>query len=295
MSNKIKILERIIFWLVFACLMFTILFSIYMAITLPPYSVDPYEGKSKADYILAAVMSISAILVLFAPSILEKKLKIKIPSLMTIFFILFLFASAYLGELRNYYYKLPFWDNLLHFFSSMMMGALSFSIINGFNQYRITKLSPLYVAIFSFCFAMTIGALWEIIEFIMDGIAGLNSQKYATESGTLLVGREALEDTMFDILINTAGAIVMSTIGYISLKHKKSLITKLLAIKKPAKQKYIYNFKVESIEIKQFIIKNIKLKINKNLKINKIYSINKQNSQSLKNKDNNYPKDVTTR
>lgn len=295
MNNKIKILERIIFWLVFACLMFTILFSIYMATTLPPYSVDPYEGKSKADYILAAVMSISAILVLFAPSILEKKLKIKIPSLMTIFFILFLFASAYLGELRNYYYKLPFWDNLLHFFSSMMMGALSFSIINGFNQYRITKLSPLYVAIFSFCFAMTIGAIWEIIEFTMDGIAGLNSQKYATESGTLLVGREALEDTMFDILINTAGAIVMSTIGYISLKHKKSLITKLLAIKKPAKQKYIYNFKVESIEIKQFIIKNIKLKINKNIKINKIYTINIDKTQTTQNKVDKHPKEVTTR
>ena len=295
MSNKIKILERIIFWLVFACLMFTILFSIYMAITLPPYSVDPYEGKSKADYILAAVMSISAILVLFAPSILEKKLKIKIPSLMTIFFILFLFASAYLGELRNYYYKLPFWDNLLHFFSSMMMGALSFSIINGFNQYRITKLSPLYVAIFSFCFAMTIGAVWEIIEFTMDGIAGLNSQKYATETGTLLVGREALEDTMFDILINTAGAIVMSTIGYISLKHKKSFITKLLAIKKPTSQNKIYTYKVESLEIKQFIIKKIKLKVNKKLKINKIYSSNKQNSQSLNKKDNQHPKEVTTR
>lgn len=267
-----------------------------MAATLPPYSIDPYEGKSKADYILAAVMGFSAILILFAPSIIEKKLKIKLPSLMTIFFVLFLFASAYLGELRNYYYKFTFWDNLLHFCSSMMMGALSFSVINGFNKYKITKLSPLYVAIFSFCFAMTIGTIWEMIEFTMDGIAGLNSQKYANENGSLLVGREALLDTMHDIFINAAGAIVMSTIGFVSLKNKKNIITKLLAINTCSEQNYIYTFTIKSTQLKSYIMNKAKIKINMSINakrpdMQRIFKIN----QTTNIKDKKQPKELTTR
>lgn len=39
------------------------------------------------------------------------------------------------------------------------------------------NLSPLYVAIASFCFSMTIGVCWEFIEYTGDKVLLLDSQK----------------------------------------------------------------------------------------------------------------------
>ena len=57
-------------------------------------------------------------------------------------------------------------------------------------------------------------------------------QKYALEDGTLLVGRDALVNTMKDLIFDAVGALVVSVIGYISLKHKKGWLDSLLIRKK---------------------------------------------------------------
>ena len=61
-------------------------------------------------------------------------------------------------------------------------------------------LSPFFIAFFAFCFALAFGVVWEIYEYTVDSVAALNMQKYALEDGTLLVGREALADTMEDLI-----------------------------------------------------------------------------------------------
>jgi hypothetical protein len=45
-------------------------------------------------------------------------------------------------------------------------------------------------------------------------------QKFALESGIMLQGRDALSDTMEDIIVDGIGALVASTLGYISIKYK---------------------------------------------------------------------------
>ena len=69
------------------------------------------------------------------------------------------------------------------------------------------NLSPFYLTLVAFCFSMTIGVLWEFFEFAMDQIFYLD------------IG---IIDTMKDLLVNLAGAIVFSIIGYSTLKHSKS-------------------------------------------------------------------------
>jgi len=46
-------------------------------------------------------------------------------------------------------------------------------------------------------------------------------QKFALEDDNLLIGRNALIDTMKDLIVDGIGAFVISIIGFISLKHKK--------------------------------------------------------------------------
>ena len=72
------------------------------------------------------------------------------------------------------------------------------------------------------------GALWEIYEFSADALFDTNMQKFALDDGTPLVGQAALKDTMKDIIVDTLGALVMSVVGYISLKYKKGWIEKLM-------------------------------------------------------------------
>ena len=84
------------------------------------------------------------------------------------------------------------------------------------------------------------GAVWEIYEFTMDSVFGTNMQKYMLDNGTALIGQAALQDTMKDIIVDAIGALVMSTIGYISLKYKKGWVEKLMIrfhVKKPEKKR----------------------------------------------------------
>ena len=75
---------------------------------------------------------------------------------------------------------------------------------------------------------MTMGMLWEIYEFSVDYFFGTNMQKFALEGGVPKVGQEALMDTMKDIIVDTVGALVMSVLGYLSLKNKTGFVDKLI-------------------------------------------------------------------
>ena len=43
-------------------------------------------------------------------------------------YVLFLYAAIFLGEIRNFYYTVPYWDTILHTFSGAMIGCIGFSI-----------------------------------------------------------------------------------------------------------------------------------------------------------------------
>lgn len=195
--------------------------------------------RAQSDYLLMLVQCILGTICLFLPSALAKKLKIEIPDGFHILFILFLYCAVFLGEVRYFYYTVPNWDTYLHAFSGVMIGALGFSVLSLLNKEEKIhmRLSPAFVAVFAFCFALALGTIWEIYEFTIDSIMGLNMQKYATEEGVDLIGRAALMDTMKDIIVDALGALVISVIGYISLKHKKGWVEKLLLkIKKEGKE-----------------------------------------------------------
>lgn len=199
-------------------------FIIYKIIISPTTNETGELGvRLKTDYILMLLQCIVGILAMLLPSAITKKKKIVIPSNMYLAFVIFLYAAIFLGEVRNFYYDVPQWDTILHTFSGAMLGALGFSFINILNNENTAymHLSPIFVAIFSFCFAVTLGALWEIYEFSFDGLLGLNMQKFALENHVALVGREALKDTMKDIIVDCLGAFTVSLIGYISLRYKK--------------------------------------------------------------------------
>lgn len=222
---------RAIFLLVLATLVLSSLYAIVGIASAPgkPVTTIAYE-KTKSDYVLMLVQCVLGIIVMFLPSMLERRLRIAIPGFMYAIFIIFLYAAIYLGEIRNFYYRIPHWDLILHGFSGLMLGALSFSVVVLLNDTEKVKvsLSPAFVAVFAFCFAVAMGVLWEFYEFAVDGLLGLNMQKFALEDGQELVGRAALVNTMGDLIVDAVGAMIMSAVGYVSVKHRKGWVARLL-------------------------------------------------------------------
>ncbi len=183
--------------------------------------MDQY-ARTKSDYVLMLVQCILGLLVIRLPGWIEKSREIDIPDEIEIIYFVFLYMAIVLGEVRNFYFLIPHWDNILHAFSGGMLGALGFALVNILNETERLhiELSPFFVAFFAFCFALAAGAVWEIYEFLMDGFLGLNMQKYALEDGTRLVGRMALSDTMEDLIVDGVAALLMSVLGYFSLKRQ---------------------------------------------------------------------------
>ena len=176
---------------------------------------------SDSDYLLMLMQCILGLVTIHLPSILERRLRFELPGLLYGFYIVFLYCAIFLGEVRSFYYLFPRWDSILHFFSSMMTGFFGLMVVTILNRDRHVSmnLSPLFVCLFAFCFSVTIGSLWEIYEFIGDGLFGLNMQKFMTAQGELLVGHDALRDTMKDIIVDVLGALLASVIGMISIRR----------------------------------------------------------------------------
>ncbi|NLX82882.1 MAG: hypothetical protein GXZ04_03575 [Clostridiales bacterium] len=212
---------RIISLFLFLSLLFSVVYCVIRLANAPAETTS--EGvKVKSDYLLMLIQCVLGLVVWALPSMLKKRFSVRLPNLFLILYFVFLYCAIYLGEVRNYYYTVPHWDTILHGFSGVMLGTLGFSVVLLFHDYRSKSvhLSPAFIALFSFCFAVTLGVVWEVYEFTFDAVLGLNMQKFMLADKTQLVGRAALADTMKDLIVDMAGAGVMSLVGLLIMNKK---------------------------------------------------------------------------
>lgn len=211
----------------------------------------------RREYQSMALCGLSLFLMIL-PSIVSRKLKVVLPSTLEIIILLFIFAAEILGEINSFYMRVPHWDTMLHTINGFLCAAIGFCLVDMMNrEERFSfKLSPLYLAIVSFCFSMTVGVLWEFFEFGADQLMGVDMQKDAvihaidsvmldpTRTNTVIHVRDIVEtivvhsdgtqealniggyldvgiiDTMKDLFVNFIGAVVFSFIGFFYVKHK---------------------------------------------------------------------------
>lgn len=158
----------------------------------------------------------------FSPILFRKRMQMEIPVEFHFTAVFFIFASFYLGEVQDFYQRLWWWDIALHTTAGLLMGILGFLLVYVLNESKRVELNmtPGFIAFFAFTFALAIGSVWEIFEFSMDQVFGMNMQK------SMLGDPSGLTDTMWDIIMNAIGALIISFSGYIYLKSKKSFFVK---------------------------------------------------------------------
>lgn len=148
----------------------------------------------------------------FLPAIVERQLAVHLPIEFTLITCVFLYAAFALGEVRQFYHRFWWWDLMLHSFSALVMGLIGFLLVYVFYSTRRIQMAPVYVALVSFGFALSIGTLWEIVEYLMDWGFGFNMQK------------SGLDDTMTDLIVDAGGGLIAAWIGYQYVKDGDSLI-----------------------------------------------------------------------
>lgn len=217
---------RIVYYCVLASFLIPVVYLIYRLAAYGEMDIAGDAVRTQADYVLMLIQCLLGVVILHLPTFLNRRFRIEIPVVLQVLYTGFLFCAIFLGEVQSFYYRVPHWDDLLHGSSSLMTGMLGCMLVAVLNRSLRAQvnLSPAFIALFAFCFSITIGTVWEIYEFTIDGVMGLNMQKYLLESGEALVGRPALMDTMKDIIVNTCGAFIASLTGYFSMKHKKGWI-----------------------------------------------------------------------
>ena len=155
-----------------------------------------------------------------------KKFKLELPHVLLNIYLMFITAGFLLGEIGGFYANVPWWDDVLHFSSGGLITFVAFSFFHLLTRkYDGFKLSPIFMALFAFCFAMTVGVMWEIVEFTIDSFAdGSNMQRFM-DSITLVpfVGQDALYDTMHDFILNGLGSLIITIVGFFDLKYNKNL------------------------------------------------------------------------
>lgn len=159
---------------------------------------------------------ISGILVLtLLPALLSRRLDVYIPAEFELLTIAFIFAALFLGETRDYYSRYWWWDIALHTTSGGLLGILGVLLVYVLNENPRVDLHmrPGFISFFAFCFAVAIGAIWEIFEFAMDSLAGMNMQKPMFDDPS------GLTDTMWDLIVDTLGALFVAVLGYLYMKR----------------------------------------------------------------------------
>jgi hypothetical protein len=154
-----------------------------------------------------AVLTTLVIVLTLVPRLLKRWFRVDVPPEFQLVAALFVFCAIFLGTALGFYGRFYWWDTALHTTSGCLLGIVGFIavfLING-TDHRPEGMRVSLIAVFGFMFAVTLGVFWEIYEFVADNlIPGLNMQ--IAESGP--------NDTMVDMIVNTAGAAFVALLGY---------------------------------------------------------------------------------
>ena len=220
----------------------------------------------------SAFVCVLVLVIYLLPQFVENRLNIDIPTTLEVVIFVFVFAAEILGELQSYFIKYSNWDTILHTSSGFLCAAVGFSLVDLLNRSDNAKvqLSPDYLAITAFCFSMTIGILWEFIEFSADRLFLLDMQKdtivnqissvsldptnsnisitvkgikdviLVTDSGEQALGLGGfldigLYDTMEDLFVYFVGAVVFSVVAFFECKSEKRPLTTALTLRRKKK------------------------------------------------------------
>jgi hypothetical protein len=171
--------------------------------------ISAVASVATGRWTLAGVSTLALVLCL-APIALASRYRVVLPLPFAISTTAFIIASLIFGEVLDAYEVVWWWDIALHGSSAIALGLIGFLFIYMLFHGDNFAAPAWAMAIIAFSFAVSVGGIWEIFEYLTDQVTGTNMQ------------RSGLDDTMTDLMVNAFGAGVGSMVGYGYLKGQSS-------------------------------------------------------------------------
>lgn len=120
--------------------------------------------------------------------------------------IIFILLSVFAGRSLGFYSLIPYWDKALHFLSGFIIAAIGKQIYTKLSGDTTNKI---LISLFVASFSIAAAGVWEIYEFIIDSVFGIESQN------------GSLNDTMWDMIAGTLSALISIIASLITKKEKR--------------------------------------------------------------------------
>ncbi|ATU09262.1 hypothetical protein BKM01_05260 [Methanohalophilus portucalensis] len=160
-----------------------------------------------------------ALIITFVPAFMRHRHNLSLDPSLTLWITIAVFLDA-IGTFWLYD-NLARWDNLTHAASSSTVAAAGYVILRAIDIYDPEiNIPPRTMFVFIPLFILSVGVMWEILEFITDEL-------------TLMLGIDAfysqhgIHDTMGDMLFNLIGSIVVAFWGTVYLNSLSYKIAEL--------------------------------------------------------------------
>ena len=229
-----------------------LLFLITFIIMIQRFIINDYRN---------ALISLSTLILISIPDLLEKKFNLKFTNIFKIIIYLFIFSNSILGEVCHFFVNYPYWDFIFHMLGGFIFVGICLSLIHKYN------LNLLLVITLTISFSMNISLSWEFVEYGADKIFYTDMQKDTILSNissvkvdnvknfkeedvkdicaTVLYDEKGevlkvikggyldigLNDTMKDLGAGFLGAVLFWFINYLSIYNKRKVVN-LFLIKK---------------------------------------------------------------
>ena len=200
-KRRVRIFKRILSFIVLILAIATMVALFYVK-----------KEKMRVRLFFSLLQYIAMSIVLISPRLLKKFANFEVPVEVHISVTAFAFLGLVLGDGLNFYGKIGWWDSLLHFTSGIILSFIALWLLQMLilrRKYLFMHRALLYIFV--------VGAVWELCEYTVDDIFHTNNQQYmATTRATIvssddepLEGHDALADTMKDLALDLAGAILV--------------------------------------------------------------------------------------
>lgn len=159
------------------------------------------------------LLLLSYIPVIFIPRIFNfifKKSKIKITDDIEFAYLIFLILAFLFGSIMGGYSKIYWYDSFTHLLSGVFTAFMAPILLKWLNRYD--KKDIVFNIIYIILITLSVAVLWECVEFTIDKVLGMDTQKVLTTG---------VDDTMKDMICALIGSILYS-IYYLYNLNKKS-------------------------------------------------------------------------
>jgi hypothetical protein len=157
---------------------------------------------------LVLIIALLGFLVTFIPWMMQVFFNFTFRAGLEVVVVLFIYGLLVFGGVRNVFGDFVLINIFFKFGSSIALGLVGLTVLYVLDSEEIIDSNPLILSFFAFCFAFSLGGLWEIFEYSLDVLFGFGLQ--------LNIG-----DIMNSLIINTLGSLVVCIGGYYHLKSGK--------------------------------------------------------------------------